>query len=192
MPSSAAASVPPEGLIYEPEFIGEDEERMLLTAIGELPFHQVRMHGVVARRTVIHFGWDYGYESWKIEPAEPLPPVLLPLRARCADVIGRHPQELEQTLVARYPPGAGIGWHRDAPMFGPEVVGVSLGSECAMRFRRKAGESFEVWVQQLEPRSLYVLRGPARKEWQHMIRQAPELRHSVTFRTVRSGWKKSQ
>ena len=26
-------------------------------------------------------------------------------------------------LVLRYPPGAGIGWHRDRPAFGPEVVG---------------------------------------------------------------------
>lgn len=25
---------------------------------------------------------------------------------------------LAQVLVSRYPEGAGIGWHRDAPMFG--------------------------------------------------------------------------
>jgi len=30
--------------------------------------------------------------------------------------------------VTRYPPGAAIGWQRDAPMFGPTVVGVSLGA----------------------------------------------------------------
>jgi hypothetical protein len=32
--------------------------------------------------------------------------------------------ELVEVLLTRYPPGAGIGWHRDAPMFGPEVVHV--------------------------------------------------------------------
>jgi alkylated DNA repair dioxygenase AlkB len=49
--------------------------------------------------------------------------------------MGREPGELVDPLVTRYPPGAGIGWHRDAPQFG-EVGGISLLTACRMRFRR--------------------------------------------------------
>ena len=43
--------------------------------------------------------------------------------------------ELADLLVTRYPPGARIGWYRDAPQLG-EVGGVSLPAACRMRFRR--------------------------------------------------------
>jgi alkylated DNA repair dioxygenase AlkB len=82
----------------------------------------VRLHGVAARRTVVHYGWEYGYESRQVAPGPTLPPFREPLRARAAAVAGLDAGALEQVLVARYPPGAGIGWHRDAPMFGPLVV----------------------------------------------------------------------
>ncbi len=36
--------------------------------------------------------------------------------------------EFIQCLVTRYPPGAGIGWHVDAPQFGDCIAGVSLES----------------------------------------------------------------
>ena len=36
-----------------------------------------------------------------------------------------------------------------------------------------------------EPRSVYLLRGPSRTEWEHSIRPVKELRYSVTFRTLR-------
>lgn len=38
------------------------------------------------------------------------------------------PEALAQVLVTRYPAGSVIGWHRNAPAFGPTVVGLSLGS----------------------------------------------------------------
>ena len=61
----------PEGLRYLPDFLTEEEERVLTDALSQLPYQEIRMHGVVARRTVVHYGWDYGYESWKITPAAP-------------------------------------------------------------------------------------------------------------------------
>jgi alkylated DNA repair dioxygenase AlkB len=36
----------------------------------------------------------------------------------------------------------------------------------------------------LELRSLYVLRGPARVQWQHSIPSTKALRYSITLRTV--------
>ena len=33
-----------------------------------MELHPVTLHGQTARRTVSHFGLDYGYESWTLEP----------------------------------------------------------------------------------------------------------------------------
>ena len=177
----------PEGLVYRPEFITAGHERELLGLLERLEFHEVRMRGQVARRTVRHFGFDYGYESWKIRRGEPLPPELEPLRAAAAELIGLEPDALAQTLVASYPPGAGIGWHRDAPMFGPQIVGVSLGAPARMRFKRRVGGVREVYELPLEPRSAYVLGGKARTAWQHSVPATKGLRYSITFRTVKEG-----
>jgi alkylated DNA repair dioxygenase AlkB len=141
------------------------------------------MRGQTARRVTAHYGWDYGYESWRITPAADPPAILLPLRARAAALIGVAPELLEEVLVTRYPPGAGIGWHRDAPMFGPEVVGVSLGAAAALRFRRR-GESRTSYRLSLPPRSAYVIGGEARTGWQHALSPQKGERISVTFRTV--------
>jgi alkylated DNA repair protein (DNA oxidative demethylase) len=187
MPSrtrSAVAPAPPPGLVYVSGFLSEDDERALVAEIETYPFHEVRMRGQAARRTVIHFGWDYDYEGWSVHPATPPSPLLSDLRDRCAAAAGVEPASLEQFLVARYPPGATIGWHRDAPMFGSPVVGVSLLSACAMKFRRKSGEGFEVFTQSLLPRSLYILGGAARTQWQHSIPPAKALRYSITMRTL--------
>lgn len=175
----------PEGFRYLPDWISLAEEQELLAHIAALSFAEVRMHGVVAKRRVVHFGWDYGYESWKISPTDPIPAWLMPLRERAAALIETPPTGLEEVLVSRYEPGAGIGWHRDAPMFGPVVIGVSLVGSCRMRFQRKRGGTRETSDCILEPRSAYVLSCAARVAWQHSIPPTKELRHSITFRTVR-------
>jgi DNA oxidative demethylase len=180
-----AAAAPPEGLRYIREFVSAEEERELIALVEPLPFHEVRMRGQVARRTVIHFGWDYDYDGWSIHPADPPPPLLRALADRCAEAAEIAPESLQQFLVARYPPGATIGWHRDAPMFGTPVIGVSLAAPCAMKFRRKLGASYEVYTQLVEPRSLYILGGAARSAWQHSIPPTKGTRYSVTMRTLR-------
>jgi alkylated DNA repair protein (DNA oxidative demethylase) len=183
----------PEGLVYRPDFLTEDEEQQLLEAIEGLDFREVRMRGEVARRTVLHFGFDYDYETpGRMTPAEPLPAALAWLRDRCAELAEVGSEQLAQALISRYPPGAGIGWHRDAPMFGPTVVGVSLASPARMRFRRTAGGVRWTYELALAPRSAYVLGGKARSAWQHSIPPTKALRYSVTFRIVRETWVERQ
>jgi alkylated DNA repair dioxygenase AlkB len=176
-------AAPPEGFTYRAEFLSTAEERALIDVIGELPFQEIRMRGQVARRRTVHFGWLYGYESWRIEPGPPIPDFLLPLRARCGELTGLDADDLAEVLINEYQPGAGIGWHRDAPMFGT-VVGVSLGAACRFRFQRGKGAEREARGLVLEPRSAYVIDGEARWHWQHSIPPASVLRYSVTFRTL--------
>jgi alkylated DNA repair protein (DNA oxidative demethylase) len=181
------ADVPP-GLIYVEDFLSSDEEAALLAVVDGIALGEVRMHGVVARRRVAHFGLGYAYAARALEPAPPPPIEIDALRTRAAALVSVEPAELAEILVSRYPPGAGIGWHRDAPQFGV-VVGISLGGPARFRMRRTLarsdGGAVVKFEQQIAPRSVYVLAGQARWTWQHMIPPVKSARTSVTFRTLR-------
>jgi DNA oxidative demethylase len=177
----------PEGLRYLPSFLTPTEEAELLAEMEGLDYGEVRMRGQVARRVVRHYGLSYAFETAALAPGEPVPEWLWGVREQCAGLLGRAAEELAEVLVTRYPPGATIGWHRDAPAFG-DVVGVSLASACVMRFQRGKGEERRVFEQPLEPRSAYVLSGRSRTVWQHSIPPVASERYSLTFRTVRRGW----
>ena len=172
------------GLEYHSELISADEEREIVAFVDGLDFREIRMHGQVAKRTVRQFGLRYEFGTWKLEEAEPLPAELERARSAAAALAGVAPDELAQTLVSRYPAGAGIGWHRDAPAFG-RIVGVSLLAPCRMRFQRGKDEARETFALELEPRSGYLLSGPARWAWQHSIPATRGLRFSLTFRTLK-------
>jgi alkylated DNA repair protein (DNA oxidative demethylase) len=174
----------PAGLLLRPELLTVGEEAQLLERLDDLRFDPIVMHGQAARRTARHYGLGYDYESRSPQPGEPVPAWLAPVRRRAADLAGEAPEDLVEVLVQRYPPGATIGWHRDAPAY-ETVVGVSLGGACRLRFQRGTGERRRVWEIALEPRSGYVLAGEARRSWQHSIPPTKELRHSITFRTLR-------
>ncbi len=176
----------PEGFRYHPEFLSAAEEQTLLEAIGLLDFSHVRMHGVTSRRRIAHYGWLYSFETFRVSPGPTIPDFLLPVQARLASWAGIGAHELAEVLVTEYPPGATIGWHKDAPPFGV-VLAVSLAGSCRFRFRRGEGDSRETAEVVVEPRSAYLLSGPARTQWQHHIPPTKELRYSVTFRTLRKG-----
>ena len=187
MPASPATEELPEGLAYVEDFVSAAEEREALAVLEALDFREVAMRGQTARRTVRHFGLDYAYETGELVPAEPLPDALGWLRERCARLMERAPEDLVQVLVSRYPAGAGIGWHRDAPMFGSRIAGVSLRAPCRMRFQRTVAGQRSTAAIELAPRSAYLLTGQARWSWQHSIPAAKDLRYSITFRTLRRG-----
>jgi DNA oxidative demethylase len=121
--------------------------------------------------------------SGSFGPAEPIPNWLLPLREKAAVFARLAPNDLVQALVIRYDPGAGIGWHRDRPVF-EHVLGVSLGASATMRFRRRRPGGFDRASARLAPRSLYHLAGEARHEWEHSIAEMAMTRWSITFRSL--------
>lgn len=174
----------PDGLAYRAELISADEEAALIAAISELPFAPFDFQGFQGNRRIVSYGGRYDFSAGRLLEAEPLPAFLEPLQAKAADFAGVEAEALRQALVTEYAPGAGIGWHRDRSQF-DKVIGVSLGSACVLRFRRKAGERWERMAVPLEPRSAYLLDGPARTDWQHSINPGTELRYSVTFRSLR-------
>ena len=174
----------PEGFVYRADLISPAEEAALIETIRALPFAPFQFHGFEGARRVVSFGWRYDFNEGGLKPAEPIPDWLAPLRDRAAGLMGQTSEALEQVLVTEYAPGAGIGWHRDRPDFG-EVAGVSLGSPCRFRLRRRQGAGWERRAFTAEPRSGYVLKGDVRTLWEHSIPPVDSLRWSVTFRTLR-------
>ena len=180
-----AAQTGPEGLTYRPDLLCAAEEAELIGRIGALELKPFEFHGYQGLRRVKAFGWRYDYGARKVSAADEVPDFLLPIRQRVAAFAGLAPQALEQVLVTEYRPGAGIGWHRDKPQFA-EVIGVSLAAPCVLRFRRRRGDGWERENLTAEPRSAYLLDGPARTEWEHSMAPMTQLRYSVTFRRRRS------
>jgi alkylated DNA repair dioxygenase AlkB len=179
----------PEGFEYREAFLTADGERELLAAIEQVAFSAFEMRGVVARRRVAFFGMSYMTPE---APPVPMPEFLMPPRAQLAAWAGIPADDFVMALINEYPPGAPIGWHRDAPPYGV-VAGLSLLSACRMRLRpyvsphsNSAGRRVATHQLTLEPRSAYIMRGPARSEFEHSIPPVTSLRYSITFRTVRA------
>ena len=179
----AAPILVPEGFRYQPGLLTTDEETALVTELEGLTFEPFDFHGHLAHRHVVGFGYRYDYSSRSLRAAEPIPAFLEPLRGKIAAFAGRPADAFQQVLINRYRPGAGIGWHRDKPHF-EEVVGVSLLAPCTFRFREKAGERWHRLSVPVEPRSAYLLSGPARHVWKHGISPLDQLRYSITLRTM--------
>lgn len=175
----------PDGFRYRPDFLSLEQEAMLIDEFRLLRFKEFEFRGYLGKRRVVSFGLHYDFEASEVCAGDEIPRFLLPLRAAAAAFAEVAAAELEHALVAEYPPGAGIGWHRDRPIF-DDIIGVSFGSACRFRLRRRGGSGWERATLTVEPRSVYLLRGPARAEWEHSIPPGEQLRYSVTFRSMKA------
>ena len=191
MPSAAQLSLLdestrslPEGFEYRPGLVTPEEQAELIERFQALDFKPFEFHGYFGNRRVVSFGWHYDFAASRVRRVGDLPVFLMPLRDRAAAFAGIDPAAFAHALVTEYSPGAGIGWHRDRPVF-DDVIGISLGASCRFRLRRKQGASWQRAALTLEPRSAYLLRGPVRREWEHSIPPVEHLRYSVTFRSVK-------
>ena len=173
----------PPGLAQAEALVTPDEEHALIAEINAAPLAPFRYHGWEGRRLTASYGWRYDFDNASFSPTEPIPDWLLPLRERAARFVGLEPETFVQSLLIRYDPGAGIGWHRDRPVF-DHVLGLSLGAPAVMRFRRRQAGGFDRVSAPLAPRSLYHLAGAARHEWEHSIAAMAATRWSITFRNL--------
>lgn len=181
----------PSGFQYRSGFITAEDEARLVGEIERIEFSTFEMRGVIARRRVAFFGrsYDAGTAS-----TPPIPPFLFPLREAVAQWADVHPEAFAMALINEYPPGAPIGWHRDAPQY-DMIAGVSLLASCRMKLRpyvrpsaartapgQRRSATHEIT---LERRSAYLIAGEARTAYEHHIPAVSTLRYSITFRTLR-------
>lgn len=177
---SQSPPVFPDGFRYQETFLSLAEEAALMVQIAELPFREFEFHGYKGKRRTVSFGWHYDFNHGRLEKADDIPDFLRQLGTKTA-ALGFDPGTLQHVLVTEYAPGAGIGWHKDRPVFG-DVIGISLGSPCLFRLRRRVGEKFERRSHLMPPRSAYLLAGHVRWDWEHSIPPVEALRYSITFR----------
>jgi len=171
------------GLTYRDEIIDPAEEQALLERLMPLDLAPFRFHGWLGNRKTRSFGWRYDFDDASFSPAEPLPEWLEPLREKAATFAGVRPEEFVHVLLARYDPGAGIGWHRDRDVF-EKVVGISLHTPARLRFRQRTATGFRRVNLDVAPRSAYLIADEARWNWEHSISPGEELRFSITFRSL--------
>src|SRR5579884_2801612 len=171
------------GLRYQEALISEDEETQLVDRLMALELAPFRFHGFLGNRKTQSFGWRYDFDDASFTRTEPIPHWLEPLREKAAAFGGMKPGDFVHVLLARYDPGAGIGWHRDRDVF-DEVVGISLATPASLRFRQRTPTGFRRARLEVEPRSAYLLSGASRWDWEHTIAPGDQLRFSITFRTL--------
>ena len=180
--SEAPPAVP--GLVLVGEAVTPDEEANLADRIDSAPLAPFQFGQWEGKRLTVHYGSAYDFTRHRLGEAPTLPDWLLALRQKLAPQVGRHPAAFQAALLLRYDPGAGIGWHRDRPQYG-EVLGLSLSAPCVMRLRRRTKSGFHRRSIDLPPRSLYLLSGQVRAEWEHSIVPLEVTRRSITLRTLR-------
>jgi alkylated DNA repair dioxygenase AlkB len=175
----------PDGMRYREDIISAEDEQVLAAFIASLPLKPFEfVGGFQGNRRVVSFGWRYDFNAHQLQKSDDIPSELVGLRQKAARFAGMAAGAFQQALVTEYAPGAGIGWHKDRPVFG-EVIGVSLLAPCRFRLRRKAGATWERASFLAQPRSAYLLSGVARTQWEHSIPPLDRLRYSVTFRNFR-------
>jgi alkylated DNA repair dioxygenase AlkB len=171
------------GFAQAENIVTADEEAALIARIDAVGLAPFRFQGWLGKRVTHSFGWRYDFDSGRFAESEPLPDWLLPLRAKAAGFAGMAPGDFVHALLIRYDPGAGIGWHRDRPVF-EHVLGISLGNAATLRLRRRTDAGFERASAMLAPRSIYHLAGEVRHQWEHSIAPMDVSRWSVTFRSL--------
>ena len=180
------AEVLPEGFSYQENFLTDEIEAGLLAMIAKAPLQEAHYKEWLAKRRIVSYGGRYDFSKHELKAAAPLPEWLHALRSAIARWSGLQASEFNHAIIAEYQPGTQLGWHRDIHHF-EEIIGVSLSGTARMRFRPypPSENSRAACTLELKPRSIYVLRGPSRWQWQHAISPTKCTRYSITFRTLR-------
>lgn len=177
----------PEGFTYQENFLTQQEEQHLLEAIAAIELKPMMFQGFEAKRKVASFGYDYSFDNRRLTKGKNFPPDLMWLVVKVADHLSIPTADFAELLVTEYPVGSVINWHRDAPPF-DVIVGLSLLSDCTFKLRPHSKEKRTrktTVVLHVERRSLYVMSGVSREEWQHCTSPVSAVRYSITLRTLK-------
>ncbi|XP_014783679.1 alkylated DNA repair protein alkB homolog 8 isoform X2 [Octopus bimaculoides] len=159
----------PPGLILLKDFISEDYETQLISAIEWADCDNPTQTTLKHRKTK-HYGYEFLYSTNNVDPSTPLPCGIPPV---CDKLISKVMQHglinhcPDQLTVNQYLPGQGIPPHVDTPSaFEDGIVSLSLGSMVVMEFHHSDGHHRSVILPQ---RSLLVMTGESRYIWSHGI-----------------------
>jgi alkylated DNA repair dioxygenase AlkB len=172
---------PIAGFAARPDFLSVTDEEALIASIDALDLAPFQFQQWQGKRLTHSFGWNYDFQTGTVSTADPIPDWLAKVHAAAAAFAGLTPADLVQVLLTRYDAGAGIGWHRDRPIY-EHVVGISLGAPAEMRFRRRSERGWSRVTVPLAPRGAYHLSGAARQDWEHSILPMTARRYSITMR----------
>ena len=190
--------VEPEGFLYIPDFLSFNEQQALLHELRSLSYKHDVFRAQKLKRGYAQFGYSYETTSRRLTVAPPIPPFLQAAIRRATffypelreSIIQKpttpyYPTDIlfTQCIVTHYPPGAGIGWHTDAPQFGNYILCLSLASEARLQFRPNSSKEVTYEVK-ISPGSLYMMQGLARWNYQHQVIPVKAERYSITFRYV--------
>ena len=205
------------GLEIRSNFITEKEEQRVLNFLDDTT--RCRWRTDLSRRTM-HFGGSYCLMPPKsiissksksstpeIIQAPPMPGELSWLVQRFVDTgVFRYNERPQYCIVNEYVGSQGISAHTENFQFGEPVVGLSLLHDCPIRFQElvkpfdgsvrsgRAGKAEKTSRRvdvQMPARSLLVMRGQSRWQWQHEILRSEKgrgerwKRVSLTFRYKR-------
>ncbi|MCW3079584.1 alpha-ketoglutarate-dependent dioxygenase AlkB [Segetibacter sp.] len=177
----------PEGFSYVPNFITADEEDELHRKVSKIELHNFNFQGFTANRKVASFGYDYSFDNGGLTKGKDIPQAFHFLVNKVNSHLALKPGQFAELLITEYPSGSVINWHRDAPPF-DIIAGISIMADCTFRLRPqdkvKQGRGSVISLP-VNRRSLYIIQGPARTDWQHSISPVKETRYSITLRTLR-------
>jgi alkylated DNA repair dioxygenase AlkB len=177
----------PDGFSYFPDFISKEDEQYLLQVIRKTELHSFLFQGYEAKRKVASFGYDWSFEKRSLSKGKEIPGEFDSLIRKIAGHLSIPKEAFAELLVTEYPPESVINWHRDAPPF-DTIAGISLLSDCTFRLKphdktkQKGNATISLLVKQ---RSLYIIQGPARSDWQHSTAPVKKTRYSITLRTLK-------
>ena len=135
--------------------------------IESLPFKEFEFHGFTGKRRIVSFGWRYDFNGGGLTKTETCRNFSSGIRARAEGFAGIAPGSLQQVLITEY---------RRAPRSAGTRTAPFSATSSAFRCSRPAlsgcgGKAGALGAAQsdAEPRSIYLLRGPSRTEWEHSI-----------------------
>jgi len=177
----------PVGFFYYPHLISNDEEKILHDEILKISLLPLLFPGYEAKRKVASFGHDWNFQTGTLSKGREIPHTFQFIIEKIAKKISIPDERLGELLITEYPVGSVINWHRDAPPF-DVIAGISLLITYIFRFRpyEKSKQNRKAIISvALQPRSLYIISGKARTDWEHSIPTLKQIRYSITVRTLK-------
>ena len=169
-------SVFPPGFVYIPDFLSTTEESELHQAISKLELHTFLFQGYEAKRKVASFGYDYSFDKRTLSKGREILRFLW-RNGKIAKFLSISEKDFAELLVTEYPVGS-LSLAPRCPPF-ELIAGLSLLTIALSVYvltinetSRKSIISFPV-----RRRSLYVMQGPSRSEWQHSTSPVKAVRY---------------